>query len=121
MFKNILVLVLLFWSNLTVSNNYTSQDLLVFIYDNVTVDAPEGWQHIIAKYSVTTEDGRTQKQSLYQAVVADNKLIEFQTNNVFGPANAAHELMKLNGKDGNTPEVVTVFIRSDGAVAYEFE
>jgi len=48
-------------------------------------------------------------------------LIKFQTNNVFGPANAAHELMKLNGKDGNTPGVVTVFIRSDGAVAYEFE
>lgn len=103
------------------SNNYTSQDLLVFIYENVTVDAPEGWQHIIAKFSVTTNDGRTQKQSLYEAKLADNEWIKFQTNNVFGPPNAAHELMKLNGKDGNTPEVVTLFIRSDGTVAYEFE
>ena len=122
MSKVILLLIALLWSNFSISQNYTTDGLVGFIYENVTIDAPKEWTEVTATFTITYEDGLTNSKSSYSATINDSgEPLKFEPANVFGPHNAARELLKLEAQNGHQYETVIIKMKPSGTAAYEFK
>ncbi|HHQ4682063.1 MULTISPECIES: hypothetical protein [Aeromonas] len=120
--KIIFILTTLLWSSFSMSQNFTANGLVSFIYENVTIDAPKGWAEVKATFTITHEAGLTNSKSSYRATMNNSgEEFKFEPTNIFGPHNAARELLKLEAQRDHQYETVIIKMKPNGTATYEFK
>ena len=94
----------------------TAEDLLGFLFQEVSKDAPRPWFQIKVSAHVFYEDKRRAVSTVYSCYKKNSTPVQFSTSNVFGPMNAVLHLQQFMASRGDEWSKVDILFNSSGSV-----
>ncbi len=98
----------------------TFQELMSFLYEEVTCDVPDGWVRVDIASVVGIVDGHNETHVVYSYMLeSEAQSHRFTTKNIFGPMNAIIEIERLMAAEGNGWEKGLFTFHPDGRLSLE--